>query len=75
MDRFGHADSQMRRHYYHLRDEEARRRMNQLDFLGGAGGRSAGEDRDQPTEENFRPPDDSIDSSANCDCPSIDTVQ
>jgi integrase len=44
MDWLGHADSEMIRHYYHLHDEESRRRMNQLDFLGGAGGRSAGAD-------------------------------
>ena len=30
--------------YYHLHDAESRRQMNQLDFLGGAGGRSAGHD-------------------------------
>jgi integrase len=43
MEWLGHADSEMVRHYYHLHDEEARRRMDALDFLGGAGGRSAGE--------------------------------
>lgn len=32
----GHADSEMVRHYYHLHDDEARRRMNELNFLGGA---------------------------------------
>ncbi len=41
MQWLGHQDSAMIRHYYHLHDEEARRRMNQLDFLGGAGGCSA----------------------------------
>lgn len=41
MDWLGHADSEMIRHYYHLYDEEARRRMGELDFLGGASGRSA----------------------------------
>jgi integrase len=44
MDWLGHSSSEMIRHYYHLHDEESRRRMNQLDFLGGAGGRSAGAD-------------------------------
>ena len=43
MEWLGHVDSEMVRHYYHLHDEEARRRMADLDFLGGAGGRSAGE--------------------------------
>ena len=42
MEWLGHADSAMVRWYYHLHDEEARRRMAKLDFLGGAGGRSAG---------------------------------
>ncbi|MFO0821175.1 MAG: tyrosine-type recombinase/integrase [Pirellulales bacterium] len=41
MDWLGHADSEMLRHYYHMHDEEARRRMGELDFLGGASGRSA----------------------------------
>ena len=41
MDGLGHANSEMIRHYYHLHDDEAKARMNQLDFLGGAGGRSA----------------------------------
>jgi len=31
-------------HYYHLHDEEAKRRMDGLDFLGGAGGRSVGDE-------------------------------
>jgi len=43
MEWLGHQDSEMVRIYYHLHDEEARRRMAALDFLGGAGGRSAGE--------------------------------
>ena len=41
MEWLGHQDSEMVRIYYHLHDEEARRRMAALDFLGGAGGRSA----------------------------------
>ncbi len=41
MDWLGHKDSAMIRHYYHLHDEESRRRMGQLDFLGTTGGRSA----------------------------------
>jgi len=44
MDWLGHADSEMIRHYYHLHDEEAKRRMDGLDFLGGAGGRSVGDE-------------------------------
>lgn len=39
----GHQDSEMVRIYYHLHDDESRRHMAALDFLGGAGGRSAGE--------------------------------
>ena len=52
MDWLGHADSEMIRHYYHLHDEEARRRMDGLDFLGGAGGRSTGGNGDQLNEED-----------------------
>ena len=40
----GHKDSAMIHVYYHLHDSESKRQMNQLDFLGGAGGRSAGHD-------------------------------
>lgn len=43
MEWVGHADSAMVRHYFHLHDEEAQRRMNGLNLLGGADGRSAGE--------------------------------
>jgi integrase len=43
MEWLGHVDSEMVRHYYHLHDAEARQRMAGLDFLGGAGGRSAGD--------------------------------
>lgn len=41
MEWLGHQDSEMVRIYYHLHDDEARRRMAALDFLGGAGGCSA----------------------------------
>ena len=37
----GHTNSEMIQHYDHLHDEEAQRRMNSLDFLGGIGWRSA----------------------------------
>lgn len=43
MEWVGHADSSMVRHYFHLPDEESRRHMAGLEFLGGVGGRSAGE--------------------------------
>ena len=55
MDWLGHADSEMIRHYYHLHDEEADRRMNGLDFLGGAGGCSAGGNGEKPKEEDVEP--------------------
>ena len=55
MDWLGHADSDMIRHYYHLHDEEARRRMDSLDVLGGAGGRSAGETEDNNEEGDDEP--------------------
>tara|TARA_R110002073_G_scaffold8761_8_gene46915 strand:+ start:7040 stop:8305 length:1266 start_codon:yes stop_codon:yes gene_type:complete len=34
MEWLGHADSEMVRHYYHLNDEESRRKMDQLPPLG-----------------------------------------
>lgn len=34
----GHSNSEMIRHYYHLHDMEAKRRMDSLDFLGESGG-------------------------------------
>jgi integrase len=43
MDWLGHVDSEMVRIYDHLHDREARQQMAGLDFLGGAGGRSAGD--------------------------------
>jgi integrase len=39
----GHRSSEMVRHYYHLHDDEAKRRMNQLNFLGEVGGWAADE--------------------------------
>ena len=36
----GHTNSAMIKTYYHLHDDESQRTMQQLDFLGGAGGRS-----------------------------------
>lgn len=56
MDWLGHADSEMIRHYYHLHDEEAKRRMDSLDFLGGASGRSAGDKEGNTEKENVEPP-------------------
>ena len=38
MEWLGHADSDMARHYYHVYDEEAQRRMKRLDFLGAGTG-------------------------------------
>ena len=51
----GHADSEMIRHYYHLHDEEAKRQMNHLDFLGVGNGRSVGESGDTNEEEDAEP--------------------
>jgi len=56
MDWLGHADSEIIRYYYHVHDDEARRRMNDLDFLGGAGGRSVGHHEEEPNEEDVEPP-------------------
>ena len=38
MSWLGHRDSDMVKHYYHLHDGESRRRMNEIDFLGGTAG-------------------------------------
>ncbi len=48
----GHRSSQMVRHYYHLHDSEAKRRMSQLNFLGTAGGNSAGHNTEPETSED-----------------------
>ncbi len=50
MNWLGHADSEMVRHYYHLNDEESRRKMDQLNLLGGSDGRSVTDD-EQPLNE------------------------
>jgi integrase len=42
MDWLGHRESRMVRHYFHLHDEEARRQMRRLNFLGGGPGGVAG---------------------------------
>lgn len=52
MDWLGHSNSEMIRHYYHLHNEEAQRRMGSLNFLGAAGGRSAGEREEQRNKED-----------------------
>lgn len=44
MEWLGHADSEMVRHYYHLSDDESRRKMNQLNLLGNDDGRTAIDD-------------------------------
>lgn len=44
MEWLGHSDSEMVRHYYHLSDDESRRKMDQLNLLRGDGGRSGVED-------------------------------
>ncbi len=44
MEWLGHADSEMVRHYYHLNDEESRRKMDQLDLLGIGDGRSVADE-------------------------------
>ena len=44
MEWVGHKDSEMVRHYYHLHNDESRRQMDGLDFLGApAGGPLAAE--------------------------------
>lgn len=51
MEWLGHADSEMVRHYYHLHDEEARRRMNQLNLLGRSVGCSGSAEEDVSPKE------------------------
>lgn len=64
----GHADSEMIRHYYHVHDDEAQRRMNSLDFLGEASGRSATETEDNHEQEDVEPPHaESDDDGDSCD--------
>ena len=48
----------MIRNDYHLHDEEARRRMNQLYFLGDAGGRTASGNEEQPKGVEPENPED-----------------
>lgn len=43
MQWLGHADSEMIKHYYHLHNDESKRQMNHLDFLGRNDGRSVQE--------------------------------
>jgi hypothetical protein len=51
----GHADREMIRHYYHLHDKEAKRRMDSLDLLGGVGGRSASQTEGNDEQEDVEP--------------------
>ena len=67
MDWLGHADSEMIRPNYHLHDEEAKRRMDSLDFLGGANGRSVGEAVNNDEEDAESPTTEMRD-----DCPAAD---
>ncbi len=62
MDWLGHANSEMIRCYYHLHNEEAQHRMNQLDFLGGAGGRSGSDNGDNNKEDVEPSPTEKIDN-------------
>ena len=51
MERLGHADSEMVRHYYHLHDTEARQQMARLNLLGTAGMQSPGSKDEAATLE------------------------
>ncbi len=70
----GHANSEMIRHHYHLHDEESQRRMKSLDFIGGAGGRFAGQTDDE-LETVEPPPAEKSDDGDTRDCPSIASAQ
>ena len=43
MQWLGHSSSEMIKIYYHLHNEESRRQMNKINFLGDAGSRSSGD--------------------------------
>ena len=45
MSWLGHRDSDMIRHYYHLRQDQARRHMQLIPFVSGESARGAGENR------------------------------
>jgi integrase len=47
----GHRDSEMVRHYYHLNDGEARRQMDEIDFLAARSGCTAGDQEEQRRED------------------------
>ncbi|MBA3481844.1 MAG: site-specific integrase [Pirellulales bacterium] len=47
----GHKDSEMIRHYYHLNDGEARRSMDEIDFLATRSGSAAGVQEEQREED------------------------
>lgn len=51
----GHSKSEMIRHYYHLHDEDAKRCMRNIDFLGGASGCSIGETESDKEKEDAGP--------------------
>jgi hypothetical protein len=53
----GHQDSEMVRHYYHLHDDESRRRMNEINFLGGAAGGPPADQEAHTVEEMPRQDD------------------
>ncbi len=53
----GHLDSGMVRHYYHIHDGEARRRMESLNLLGGAGKRFTGTDNRTACQKTGESPD------------------
>jgi hypothetical protein len=55
MEWVGHSNSELIRHYYHLFDQEARRQKDKLDFLGGAGRRSAGDNEGKLNEGDVGP--------------------
>ncbi len=51
----GHSNSEMIRHYYHLHDLEAKRRMDSLNFLGECGGWSTGQTGDNNVMDDAGP--------------------
>jgi integrase len=52
MEWLGHSASAMVKHFYHLADDEAKRRMQKLNPLGKSGGRSAADDEQKQRLED-----------------------
>ncbi len=64
MAALGHRSSEMTRHYFHVENEAAQRKLEGVDFLGAASGRSASEPLVNHEVEEAEPPVRDSDSSS-----------